>query len=950
VTARLVLFLSAAITAAAQPAQLTCNTVAQPPNNMRAEGLTELAADIVMDCTGGSVGAAVPVQLTLSVNTQITSRLLSVSASEALLLVDDPAPGMAVEGRNLFRGQISGSSVAWSATVIAPGSGSRRLRVTNVRVNASALFAPTFAAPPPVVAQIDLKPGQPANAALTVGMVEPGFNTSLRRCDDAQGSAVSLNPTSGLNTGLLEPNGSGRLQFNVRFREAFLNAFQNRAQENGTTISAKDPTGRADHGTRLRLAIGNVPPQASVFVTTGPVRDETASSQFLDAILENNGAAVAATASAACPYSNVVSPIAQIPVSNGVASAEWEITAAGPRVLQQASFGVVFAFAAYSYSGAAAPTLNASFSPTSTAAAASASADIPRFQDTSIAVNVTGGSVQTNLTFYAVAGGATPPSQNLRAAAGFYMNDTATTDKGNWLSAAPDTNGGVVASVSTVGLTAGNYYGQIIEQSFNSLTLQVSNVLLHLLSPGQALRPIVRPEGFLFPAFTGDTVTDPQNVALTNLSGKATGYMQTNNPRNQGSLQPGESLTLPLTETVTGRAAGLYQDKTGFSFSDGSSIDIPIRIVVSPLPRPQIRQTGLVPLDVTAACTPNQLAAVFTNIGNSSPLSAGSPAIITAKVYDNCSQPLTEGRVVVSFSNGDQPITLAPINAAPLGNWSGLWVPAHNFTQVTLTLTAQNLDGTAALNPPETAQRTAGMDANVPVFSLDGVLSLFSFTHDIASGGAVAIFGNKLATGTNQVTALPLPSQLGVTRVQLDVTPLPLVAASDDPANGSQVNAVLPYDLIPEKEYALIVQRGNALSAGIPIRIPAVRPTLVTPGGPGTQGGVFHAGTLTVADANAPAAAGDFLEIYCTGLGPVTPPVQAGMPAPVPPATIPNNAVRVTIGGVEAKVVFAGLTPGTSGIYQVNIQMPAGVAPGNSVPLIVSVGGQASPPGTIAVK
>jgi len=189
-----------------------------------------------------------------------------------------------------------------------------------------------------------------------------------------------------------------------------------------------------------------------------------------------------------------------------------------------------------------------------------------------------------------------------------------------------------------------------------------------------------------------------------------------------------------------------------------------------------------------------------------------------------------------------------------------------------------------------------------------------------------------------------------VTRVQLDVTPLPLVAAADDPANGSQVNAVLPYDLIPEKEYALIVQRGNALSAGVSIRIPAVRPTLVTPGGPGTQGGVFHAGTLTVADANAPAAAGDFLEIYCTGLGPVTPPVQAGTPAPVPPATIPNDAVTVTIGGVTAKVVFAGLTPGTSGIYQVNIQMPPGVAPGNSVPVIVSVAGQASPPGTIAVK
>jgi uncharacterized protein (TIGR03437 family) len=42
------------------------------------------------------------------------------------------------------------------------------------------------------------------------------------------------------------------------------------------------------------------------------------------------------------------------------------------------------------------------------------------------------------------------------------------------------------------------------------------------------------------------------------------------------------------------------------------------------------------------------------------------------------------------------------------------------------------------------------------------------------------------------------------------------------------------------------------------------------------------------------------------------------------------------IGGVPASVLFAGLAPGFVGLYQVNIQVPAGVAAGNSIPLVLT--------------
>jgi uncharacterized protein (TIGR03437 family) len=60
--------------------------------------------------------------------------------------------------------------------------------------------------------------------------------------------------------------------------------------------------------------------------------------------------------------------------------------------------------------------------------------------------------------------------------------------------------------------------------------------------------------------------------------------------------------------------------------------------------------------------------------------------------------------------------------------------------------------------------------------------------------------------------------------------------------------------------------------------------------------------------------------------------------------------VSVTIGGQPAVVQFAGLTPGFAGLYQVNVQIPAGVTPSASVPLVISQDGVPSNTVTLAVR
>jgi adhesin/invasin len=58
----------------------------------------------------------------------------------------------------------------------------------------------------------------------------------------------------------------------------------------------------------------------------------------------------------------------------------------------------------------------------------------------------------------------------------------------------------------------------------------------------------------------------------------------------------------------------------------------------------------------------------------------------------------------------------------------------------------------------------------------------------------------------------------------------------------------------------------------------------------------------------------------------------------------------VTIGGSAAAVTFSGLAPGFVGLNQVNAQVPANIAPGNAVPLSLTINGAVSNTVTIAVQ
>lgn len=228
-----------------------------------------------------------------------------------------------------------------------------------------------------------------------------------------------------------------------------------------------------------------------------------------------------------------------------------------------------------------------------------------------------------------------------------------------------------------------------------------------------------------------------------------------------------------------------------------------------------------------------------------------------------------------------------------------------------------------------------------PAISATGVVNAASLVNGpLAPGELISIFGCGLGPPQGAITNLAsakLDTVLAGTSVLFDGIPGPLFYAGND-----QINAMVPYEISGQDHTNLQVMYLGQPSIPLPLAAAEASPAVFAADNSGTGPGVIlDTNGLRIGAAN-PAVPGSVIAFYGTGLGQTNPTSDSTSVCPGnPPA--PVSAVSVLIGGLTAKVLYAGCSRGSvPGLLQVNARVPETLGPG-TWPVQLTVGAISSP-------
>ena len=301
---------------------------------------------------------------------------------------------------------------------------------------------------------------------------------------------------------------------------------------------------------------------------------------------------------------------------------------------------------------------------------------------------------QRGLTFTGVAGGGAVPVQNLRV-----FNDgfgvmawdigSNTLSGGDWLTVTPLTGASEPSVPATVdvairsqGLSPGAYYGLLeVTAPDAANSPRLTTVVLNLLEGDRDPGPIVDPRGLIFASVPTDPAPSPQSFRISNLTNRSIaftlqgltlagdGWLAPTSA--EGIVSPGEPANIGVKVLPEGLDAGIYRGLLRLQFDGELTRTVEVLLVVSPGAGASLEQP---PTRVSqGVCSRTEVAPVFKVLGGTSPIPAGWPASIEVEVVDNCAGKMTEGSVVVDFSNIASP-------SLSLGHaGSGLWAALGTY-------------------------------------------------------------------------------------------------------------------------------------------------------------------------------------------------------------------------------------------------------------------------------
>ncbi|MBX9602426.1 MAG: CHRD domain-containing protein [Bryobacteraceae bacterium] len=191
--------------------------------------------------------------------------------------------------------------------------------------------------------------------------------------------------------------------------------------------------------------------------------------------------------------------------------------------------------------------------------------------------------------------------------------------------------------------------------------------------------------------------------------------------------------------------------------------------------------------------------------------------------------------------------------------------------------------------------------------------------------GLMTIFGSNLTkvetTWEGTIGLNAVPTSLNGTQVTVGGTAAPLLYVGR-----GQINFQIPEGVAAGRQ-PLIVTTAAGASPTANIEVAAAAPALFF-----DETGVIALKNrdFSLVRPNNPAAAGDVLLLYSTGVGTTVPALPAGRIAGGPPYNAVENVV-VNVGGTDIRALYTVLTPGYLGLYQTAVLLPSGLPAGTAM-------------------
>lgn len=356
--------------------------------------------------------------------------------------------------------------------------------------------------------------------------------------------------------------------------------------------------------------------------------------------------------------------------------------------------------------------------------------------------------------------------------------------------------------------------------------------------------------------------------------------------------------------------------------------------------------SGSVVTSGSSSAADNKTIAVTIHV-TSQPIATWAPASLKFRL----AQGAPAATQAVVFSNmGIGALTLS--TPATLPTWLSASIQGNDvFLTATpgsmspgVSTTSISISSNAANSPTAIPIEFDVLTPGPPVAYYQGVLdnALFAVGDPLAPGGIVAVFGEQLSDSVANAKTLPLTTSLGGATVLVNGISAPIYYASP-----GQLNFQIPYETAPGPAVVEVQrdnQTGNSVSVAMLSAVPRILPLGF--GGYGIallSDNVTFAIPTTPGIPSRPATAGvDTVVFYALGFGQTGPSAQDGQASPAGQVASAQFVIGQSVfanTGVNVTPAYVGLTPGSVGLYQINVAIPANAQKGSAVPVYLDMGG-----------